>query len=78
MYKDIPLLKEHNAFTRACISQSYQSTPLLCLREQSEKYHAKCIQTTVKSPVSVKVCGAMNSRGMSLQEKVNGNMDSEK
>ena len=42
------------------------------------KYHAKCIQTTVKFPASVQVLGAISNRGMSLQRNVNGNMDSAK
>ena len=42
------------------------------------KYHAKCIQTTLKLPTSVQVWGAISNRGMSLQRNVNGNMDSAK
>ena len=45
-------------------------------RKQNEKYNAKSTQTTVKSPVSVQVWGAISSRGLSLLRKVNGNMDS--
>ena len=37
-----------------------------------------CIQATVKSPVSVPVCGAISSRCLSLQRKKNGNIDSVK
>ena len=33
-------------------------------------------QATVKSPVSVQVCEVICSRRISLQRKVNGNMDS--
>ena len=40
------------------------------------KYHAKCIQTTVKLPASMQVCGAISNRSLSLQRNVNGNMDS--
>ena len=40
------------------------------------KYNDKCIQITVKSPVSVQVWGALSSRGLSLLRKLNGNMDS--
>ena len=47
-------------------------------REKNRKYHAKCIQTTVKSPVSVQVWGAFSSRGQSLLRKLIGNMDSAK
>ena len=39
------------------------------------KYHAKCIQTTVKLPASVKVWGVISNRGLSLQRNVNGNID---
>ena len=39
------------------------------------KYHAKCIQTTVKLPASVQVWGAINNSGLSLQRNINGNMD---
>ena len=42
------------------------------------KYHAKCIQITVKLPASVQVWGAISNRGLSLQRNVNGNMDSAK
>ena len=42
------------------------------------KYHAKCIQTTVKLPGSMQVCGAFSNKGLSLQRNVNGNMDSAK
>ena len=38
----------------------------------------KCIQTTVKSSVIVKVWGAISSRGISFFKKLNGNMDSAK
>ena len=41
----------------------------------NEKYLAKCIKTVVNSPVSVQVWGAISSRGLSLQRKVNSNMD---
>ena len=47
-------------------------------RTQNVKYHAKCIQTTVKLSVSVQVWGAISNRGLSLQRNVNGNMDSAK
>ena len=40
------------------------------------KYNDKCIQTTLKSPVSVQVCGAISNRGISLLRELNGNMDS--
>ena len=43
--------------------------------KQNEKYHAKCIQTNVKSPVSVQVWGAISSSSMSRLRKVNSNMD---
>ena len=42
------------------------------------KYHAKCIQTTVKLPASVQVWGAISNRCLSLQRNVNGNVDSAK
>ena len=42
------------------------------------KYHAKCIQTTVKLPATVQVWGAISNRGLSLQRNVNANMDSAK
>ena len=42
------------------------------------KYHAKCIQTTVKLSASVQVWGAISNRGLSFRRKVNGNMDSAK
>ena len=44
-------------------------------RKQNVKYHAKCIQTTVKLPASVKVWEAISNRGLSLQRNVNGNMN---
>ena len=44
----------------------------------NEEYHAKCIQATVESPVSVLVCEAISRRCISLQRKVNGNMDGAK
>ena len=47
-------------------------------RKQNEEYHAKRIQDTVKSPVSVQVWGAISSRCLSLPRKVNSNMDSAK
>ena len=47
-------------------------------RKQTLKYHAKCIQTTVKLPASVQVCGAISNRCHSLQRNVNGNIDSAK
>ena len=47
-------------------------------RKQNEAYHDKCIQATVKSPVSVQIWGAISSRCLSLPRKVNGNMDSAK
>ena len=50
----------------------------LVWRKQNEKYHVKCIQTNVRSPVSVPVWGAISSRSMSPLRKVNGNMDSAK
>ena len=39
------------------------------------KYNDKCFQTTVKSPVSVQVWGAVSSIGLSLLRKMNGNME---
>ena len=42
------------------------------------KYHAKCIQTTVKLPASVQVCVAISNKGQSLQRNVKGNMDCSK
>ena len=42
------------------------------------KYHAKCIQTTVKLLASVQVWGAISNRGLSLQRSLNGDMDSAK
>ena len=53
-------------------------TSVLFGRKQNEEYHAKCIQATVKSPVSVQVWGAISSRCLSLPRKVNGNIDSAK
>ena len=47
-------------------------------RKQNDAYHAKCIQATVKSPVGVQDCETTNSRCISLQKKVNCNMDSAK
>ena len=47
-------------------------------RKQNEKKHAKCIKTTVESPVRVQVCEAISSRCIFLQRKGNGNMDSAK
>ena len=41
-------------------------------------YHAKCILTTIKLPASVQVWEAISSTGLSLQRKVNGNIDSAK
>ena len=46
--------------------------------KQIEEYHAKCIQTIVKSLVSVQVWGAISSRCLSLPIKVNRNIDSAK
>ena len=46
--------------------------------EQNEKYHAKCIQIIVKSPVRIEVWGDIGSRGMSLLREVDGNMNSAK
>ena len=46
--------------------------------KQNVKYHAKCIQTTVKLPASVQVRGAVCNRCLSLQRNVNGNMYSSK
>ena len=40
--------------------------------------HAMCIQTTVKSPVSLQVLGTISNRGISLLRKLNGDMDSAK
>ena len=40
------------------------------------KYHAKCIQTSVKMPASVQVWEAIGNRGLSLQRNVNGNINS--
>ena len=40
------------------------------------EYHTKCIQASVKLPVSVQVCEAISSKFVSLQKKVYGNMDS--
>ena len=37
-----------------------------------------CIQTTIKSPVSVQVWGAINNRGLSLLRQLNGNIVSAK
>ena len=76
MHKGISLLWKHKAFTLVCISQSSQSTPCRVWRKQKSEYHAKCIQATVKSPVSV--CEAISSRCISHQRKVNGNIDSAK
>ena len=42
------------------------------------KYHAKCIQATIKLPASVQVLGAISNRGLFLQRNVNGTMDSAK
>ena len=53
-------------------------TIVLFWRKQNEEYHAKCIQATVKSPVSVQVWGAISSRCLSLPRKVNGKKDSAK
>ena len=72
MNKDISLLWEHNAFTLVCISKSNNRHYCRVWRKQNEEYHAKCIQATVKSPV------AISSRCISLQRKMNGNMDSAK
>ena len=47
-------------------------------RKQNEEYHTKRIQATIKSPVNVQVCGAISSRCMSLQRKVNDNINSAK
>ena len=47
-------------------------------RKQIEKYHAKCIQTNVRTPVSVQLWGVISSRSMSHLRKVNANMDSAK
>ena len=44
--------------------------------KQNVKYHAKCIQTTIKLPASMQVWGAISNRGLSLQRNVNGNKDS--
>ena len=51
---------------------------LVFWRKQNEKYHAKCIQTTVKPSGSVQVWGAIKHRALSLLRKINGNMDSAK
>ena len=48
----------------------------LYLAQTECEYHARCIQTTVKLPASVQVCGAISNRGQSHQRNVNGNMDS--
>ena len=42
------------------------------------KYHAKCIQTTVKLPASVQVSGAISNSDLSLHRNLNGYMDSAK
>ena len=42
------------------------------------KYHAKCIQTTVKLLAGVQVWGAISNRGLPIQRSLNGNMDSAK
>ena len=47
-------------------------------RKQNEDDHAKCIQAAVNSPVSVQVCEAINSRCISLERNVDGNMASAK
>ena len=41
-------------------------------------YNDKCIQTTLKSPVSVQALEAISSRGVAILRKLNGNMDSAK
>ena len=47
-------------------------------RMRNTMYHAKCILTTIKLPSSVQVWEAISSTGLSLQRKVNGNIDSAK
>ena len=42
------------------------------------KYHAKCIETTVKLQATVQVWRAISNRGPPLQRNVNDNMDSVK
>ena len=76
MHKDISSLWEHKA-THSPYSVFHSNNNrrhCRVLRKQNKKYLAKCIQTTVKSPVSVQVWEAIKHRGMSL-EKMNGNMD---
>ena len=46
-------------------------------RKQNEKHHAKCIQTTVKSPIKCASLGGNKQKRKTLI-KVNGNMDSAK
>ena len=75
---DISLLWAHKAFTLVCTHSHNNRRYCLVWGKQNEEYHAKCIQATVKSPVSVQVCEAISSRCTSLQRKVNGNMDSAK
>ena len=47
-------------------------------RQQNKKYHAKSIQFSVKSLVSVQVSGAISSRGLFLLRKENGNKNNAK
>ena len=79
-HKDISSLWEHNA-THSHQSVFHSNNNRRHFRvwhKLNEKYHAKCIQTTVKSPVSVQVWGAIKHRGLSLLRKMKGNMDSAK
>ena len=65
--------------SHASVFQSHNNQRhCLVWRKQNEKDNAKCIQTNVRSPVSVQVWGAISSRSMSPLRKVNGNMDSAK
>ena len=47
-------------------------------RKKNKKYHAKCIQTNIRSSASVQVWGAISSRSMYRLRKMNGNTDSAK
>ena len=77
MHTEISLLWEHNAHVSVFHTHNNRRHCRVW-RKQNEKYHAKCIQTTLKSPVSVQVLGAIIRRSMSFLRKVNGNMDSAK
>ena len=69
MYKDISILRAHNAFTLVCIYSHYNRRHCRGWRKQNVKYmyQAKLIQTTVKLPASVQLWGAISNRGQSLQ-----------